>query len=299
MDTSNGKSNDSKINNSVPDNSTTKSKNSLSEDSNLTNSTSNNSTPGNSPSKNSNPTPKKDSTPKPTNNSTTNNTVINDSKTNVTNNRPTNSIPTNSIPTNSTIIANTTANNTTINNTIANNSTLITTNSTLPEIFSYEEVVKKYKDVHGKCGIEGDKDSMNKCPYDLQCVGYDYCELLFKCNEKDLNRCANNYISDKYFGACNTNEDCLSNNCVDNKCIGRLLTAAVGSGSARIGLELGEKCVKDSDCFENTCRYGKCEMYDSGEYVRTLYGGVCTTIMLVILYCTYFCVFRKNKEPIK
>ncbi|OUM70000.1 hypothetical protein PIROE2DRAFT_1942 [Piromyces sp. E2] len=209
-------------------------------------------------------------------------------------NTPKSDNSTNTIENSTTPNSNNSTNTLPINNNMNNNSTINTTNSTLPELFSFEQVKQKYKNFKGKCTIEGDTDNANKekCPDDLQCVGYDYCELLFKCNENDLTRCANNYKSEKYFSTCNTNADCLSNSCVNNVCTGRLLVAAVGSGKARYGLELGEKCTANTDCFQRNCKGGICVIYDSGESVKFVYGGVCIAITLIIIYSTFFMVFR-------
>ncbi|OUM70003.1 hypothetical protein PIROE2DRAFT_66751 [Piromyces sp. E2] len=170
------------------------------------------------------------------------------------------------------------------------NVTVTPTNSTtLPELFSFKEAELRYRDYVGECKIDAE------CPGDLLCVNN--CKMLFYCNEHDLNRCANNHASDKYFKDCKTNEDCLTNSCVNNKCSGRLIFAAVGNNRSHYGFEEGEKCDKDSECFDGHCNFGECGNYDMGRKTsKILYASLGLSATLIIVCIAFYLYKKKNKE---
>ncbi|OUM63845.1 hypothetical protein PIROE2DRAFT_61029 [Piromyces sp. E2] len=170
----------------------------------------------------------------------------------------------------------------------------ISKNSALPEIFSFKEMESMYKDYKGSCRKDSD------CPDDMVCLANDICVLLFSCNENDLTRCANTHISNKYISSCKTDDDCLSNSCINFECSGRTVKASVGTGKAKYGLSVGEKCSQDSDCYEQNCNNGVCSMYSLGgndTQVRVLgIIGAVAGVILVIFLCACCCYRKKNSK---
>ncbi|OUM70011.1 hypothetical protein PIROE2DRAFT_1956 [Piromyces sp. E2] len=152
-------------------------------------------------------------------------------------------------------------------------------NSTVPRLFSFEEVENKYKTFQSKCQVDTD------CPDNLKCTDNNLCQLLFECKENDLKRCAVNNGSGIYFTSCTSNEDCLSSSCVNNQCTGRLIMAAVGNGEAIYGLDTGENCSNDEECFERYCKDGICSRYDLRKPMnKLLYGIIGSTVVTITLY---------------
>jgi len=131
----------------------------------------------------------------------------------------------------------------------------------------------------------------------MVCAGK--CIFSFDCTENKErcieNRYNNNFLEKQY---CQSNDDCLSLNCINNQCIGNLLTCSVGEGKAKCGLKEELECKKDIDCFSNNCSNGICARHSmikelSKGMVPICIGGA-TLLIFAVLACCYFYRIKKN-----
>jgi len=169
-------------------------------------------------------------------------------------------------------------------------------NKNFTGIVAYDDIKKKYKDFKGKCEVDTD------CPDELTCLYKDYCYISLGCKENDLTKCFiyKNSEIEKYNGNCTINEDCITNSCINNKCSGRIIHCSAGSGDTKCGLEMGETCESDNDCYERNCKEGICERHDmwkqlNGDLIK-VFIGVGVLFLLGIIVCVICCPNKRRRR---
>jgi len=135
------------------------------------------------------------------------------------------------------------------------------------------------------------KHSLEKCTgvsYDKRRIIKDkFCQN--QCNE---NLCDYNNGICQPKVECMTNEDCLSENCVNNKCEGEIVICNAGNGKIKCALDIGENCNNNSECMSERCLNGQC----GPEFVPTFSSIPIVTFFGTIGILTFIAVYYKIKK---
>jgi len=104
----------------------------------------------------------------------------------------------------------------------------------------------------------------NTCPLHTSCddsyaYGQSKCKSKFYCNENKSQCSFSHVIKDGmsvYDYECNNDDECISNYCKDNRCK-KVYLFEISKERNRSGLEDGNKCIKNEQCFTNHCSLDK------------------------------------------
>jgi len=124
------------------------------------------------------------------------------------------------------------------------------------------------------CAIE--RDLLNVCMY--QYKGYNYT-------------CRYEYIDQSI--RCLSNEDCLTNQCKDNKCVGSTYTVWLEENYENYGADRGEECSKTIKCMEGSkCRDGICGPPD----LFPFYYVIIFIVVVVLVFAFGIFSLRKRRK---
>eukprot|EP00833_Pecoramyces_ruminatium_P011198 jgi/Orpsp1_1/1185230/evm.model.c7180000092857.1 len=164
--------------------------------------------------------------------------------------------------------------------------------------FTFNDAYNYYKNLN-KCETDID------CPHQSDCIDKE-CVTDFYCKENDDNFCAfdENTKDGMYYNNlrnCKVNEDCVSGICTNGRCE-RTNYALVSRNSKLFGLEVGEKCTKDSQCYSDYCQdNGTCGNIQNLSAVGYIFIGFIALVVIVALALAYYifkncCGSSKNKK---
>ncbi|ORX52887.1 hypothetical protein BCR36DRAFT_411252 [Piromyces finnis] len=165
-------------------------------------------------------------------------------------------------------------------------------------IFSFEEAKQTYQNNNNVCKILS--YSVDTCPEPLICYLGD-CYLNFKCNKNDLTKC-----SLKPTLECQTNDDCLFNQCQNHQCLitDKYIECLSGNGKTYCGNEIGQSCHTNKDCIYENCKDNICIYPEVLDKKMILFPGIVFLVAFVILIllccCCCICIaIKKNRKKEK
>ncbi|ORX86376.1 hypothetical protein BCR32DRAFT_290098 [Anaeromyces robustus] len=172
------------------------------------------------------------------------------------------------------------------------NSTEITT------FFTYDEALQ----IHNKNGKKKDCKSDTDCLEGETCI-IGECMFNMKCT-LDKSRCVESYYNENYLTKCNTNEECLSNQCEQNVCEGDLIECIFFGKNNECGLAPKSRCTNDDDCLYNICTDdGYCEDLGIKNYFNNNFILILVMIAIMAIFvcgccccCFNICCRKKRSK---
>lgn len=179
-------------------------------------------------------------------------------------------------------------------------------------IFTYDEAKSVYKSQDTICEKDSDCIDGSFCSYSSPRKCFFSCY----CNESDMNRCAiqrdllnqcvyNDYQCREDYRnktiQCFQNDDCLSNKCDNNKCIGAIYEVTLDQGKELYGVPRGEECNEKTICYGGKCRDGFCGPHDSfpAWIAYLIIGGISLICIVLICMIIRVCIKKiKNKSTV-